>query len=475
MSRARRQAAVDSARGAAAFALEKLLTHGTYLADSVNEIASRGSLAPPARATALHLARGAARHLRVIEHVLSQVATFVPERVAPALRGILHVAAFELVWLDQTPAYAAVNEAVELAKRAGGPRAGAMVNAILRSAERAIESRVAPWEPEDCRLIRTGWSRACRFRACVLPARQAGDRGHFAYLAAASGADPSMLSAMTAAHGADAVEHIAWAWQATPPIVLRRNPLRANAWHFWRSLCAGDGALPAFDPDGVHMAGDPGEALNRLLTCGWAYAQDSTAAAAAREVGARPGERILDLCAAPGGKSVTMAIDLLDCGEILACDVDAERLARVDENVRRLGLTSIRTLLLPRGGAARDAIGAGRRFDAALVDVPCSNSGVFARRPEARLRFTDRSIRELAALQSRLLRAAAAHVRPGGRLVYSTCSIDARENDEVVRAFVEDSPAWTLHTASLTLPKWGAAPQDWADGGYFAHLRRGRD
>lgn len=177
---------------------------------------------------------------------------------------------------------------------------------------------------------------------------------------------------------------------------------------------------------------------------------------------------MLDLCAAPGGKSVVLALALCDRGEIVACDRAPDRLARVDENATRLGLKCIRTQLLPDDVA--DVLNLFPRFDAALVDVPCSNTGVIARRPEARLGLTPRKLRALVETQRHLLRRAAACLRPGGRLVFSTCSLEPEENEQVVAEFLAENPPWRLDVQETTLPAWGPRLSDWHDGGYFARL-----
>ncbi|MCA9245322.1 MAG: hypothetical protein KDA32_15305, partial [Phycisphaerales bacterium] len=168
----------------------------------------------------------------------------------------------------------------------------------------------------------------------------------------------------------------------------------------------------------------------------------------------------------PGGRSMSVATASGDQATIVACDVSADRVRRIQENAERLGLSGVRCVTLGENTAVEG------EFDAALVDAPCSNSGVLARRPEARLRLLRGVDASLPALQLRLLRDAAAVVRPGGRLVYSTCSIEEAENESVVQAFLRETPGWRLEEQRLTLPRWGARLSDWRDGGFWARLRR---
>jgi 16S rRNA (cytosine967-C5)-methyltransferase len=176
----------------------------------------------------------------------------------------------------------------------------------------------------------------------------------------------------------------------------------------------------------------------------------------------KPEEQILDLCAAPGGKTTHLAELSGDQAIITACDVADGRLQRIRDNAARLELKSIRTLAIGKDG---NGIPDGP-FDAVLVDVPCSNSGVLNRRPEARWRIDEASIQELVILQSRLLLLACERVRPGGRVVYSTCSLEPEENRGVVDAVLKHLPQFSLRQNVLHLP---GQP---ADGAYQALLER---
>ena len=193
--------------------------------------------------------------------------------------------------------------------------------------------------------------------------------------------------------------------------------------------------------------------------------QGETALRAAEAVEARAGETILDLCAAPGGKTAVIAAS---GATVVACDISDEKLARVGDTLARLRVGErvelVRADLLERS-----------EFDAVLVDAPCTNTGVLAQRPEARWRFTPQQKRELVALQTQLFERGAERVRPGGRLVWSTCALDADENRRAVDAFLARHPEWSLEVAAETLPDLGTTQIRGAgpiDGGYLARLRR---
>lgn len=459
------RAALDG-RAAAAGAVAAVLGGRGFAGEWLRAARSAGRLAGREAALAMELAQGALRHMLTIEQILGRLARFARPRVPAPLRAVLYTAVYQLVWLERIPPFAAVDRAVALARDRVGGRAPGMVNAVLRRVSDALAERCAPWTRLDPAQVRTGWDRACRFRTAALPPAGADPQTH---LAAATGERPARYAELVARYGPERAEAVAWASQGRPATVLHRNPLRATPEAFERSLRVAYGAE-------VELAGDvafapPSVPVGDLpaFQDGLAYVQDLTAHAAVRAVEARPGEQVLDLCAAPGGKSIALALALRDRGRVVACDAAPPRLARVDANVARLRLTCVRTRAI--AADAPELVAEGPRYDAVLVDAPCTNTGVIARRPEARLGLTPRKLASLVALQQRLLRQAARLVRPGGRLVYSTCSIEPAENEEVVAAFLADHPGWRLDAEETTLPAWGPRWADWRDGGYYARLR----
>jgi 16S rRNA (cytosine967-C5)-methyltransferase len=275
---------------------------------------------------------------------------------------------------------------------------------------------------------------------------------------------------LCARYGAEQAERVAWAGQAVPVTVLQRNALRATPAEFAQDVHVAYGGSVEVAGDAAFVPATVAVTDAAPFLEGRVFVQDATAHAAAAALRARPGERVLDLCAAPGGKSVALALAMNDQGLVVACDTVPERLKRVSENVARLGLSCVRTQVTTPAGVEPPA--EGEPFDAALVDVPCANTGVIARRPEARLGLTPQKLDSLVKVQQVLLRKAAHAVRAGGRVVYSTCSLEPPENEQVVAAFLAANPTWHLDAAETTLPAWGPRPADWRDGGYFARLLR---
>jgi 16S rRNA (cytosine967-C5)-methyltransferase len=417
----------------------------------------------------MEIGQGTVRHLVTIEHVLGALARFDRRRVVPRLRAILVSATYQMIWMDRVPPFAAVDQAVELARRLVRGRSPAMVNAVLRRVADTIVARRAVWRRLHAAQVRVSWAQACQFGRAVLPTAE-GDARTIAHLAAATGERRGRFNRLVERLGRERAEAVAWASQAVPVNVLQQNTLRASAEEFAALVHAAFGDACELRDDAAYLPASASFVETPLFVQGLAYVQDTTAHAAALAVQARPGERVLDLCAAPGGKSVTLAIAMRDEGEVVACDTRAERLARVAENAQRFGLPCIRTRLL--SGTEADLLPDRKRFDAALVDVPCSNTGVLARRPEARLGLTPAKLNSLTTAQHELLRRAAATVRPGGRLVYSTCSIEPEENEQVVSAFLGQHVDWRLDGETTFFPAWGLRASDWRDGGYLARLVR---
>jgi 16S rRNA (cytosine967-C5)-methyltransferase len=203
-------------------------------------------------------------------------------------------------------------------------------------------------------------------------------------------------------------------------------------------------------------------ALNSLgsFRDGWFYLQDPSTLLAPTLLDARPGETILDLCAAPGGKTTFIAQHMKNEGKIVACDLDQTRLKLVKDNCTRLGVTNVQLAF----SSATNLPAAG--FDRILIDAPCSNTGVMRRRVDLRWRIQPAEIERLRLTQLELLKQATHYLKPGGVIVYSTCSLEPEENHEVVAAFLAAHPGFKLETERQLLPF-----ADEVDGAYVARLK----
>jgi 16S rRNA (cytosine967-C5)-methyltransferase len=256
------------------------------------------------------------------------------------------------------------------------------------------------------------------------------------------------------------------------PLSLRVNLLKTSRDDLMRLLAErGVAARPGALPESIRLEGTARVDALPGFAEGFFSVQDESAMQAVDRLAPRPGETILDLCAAPGTKTTHIAERMRNQGTIVATDIRPERLARVAENCARLGISIVRPRLIPDGPpssldkAAEPGPDSGP-YDAILADVPCSNTGVLGKRPEARWRITPSEIEELGVRQSQLLESACRRLRPGGRLVYSTCSIEPEENEPIVRGLLQREPSLSL------VEEWHQVPGRPGDGGYQALLVR---
>ena len=289
-----------SGREAAFQAVLAVLRGNGFIQDTLAYLRDTDRLARREVALAMKIALGTVRHALTIEHVLRAVADYDGRRVKPPLRAVLRSAGFQIIWMHRIPEFAAVDQAVELARRHVGRRAAGMVNAILRNLSRAVDQRRTVWERLNPRHIRVSWDQACSFQSDVLPA-PSDDKVRVVHLAAATGERPARLRTLVERFGEEQAEAVAWASQALPVTVLHRNPLRISTGVFQDRVRETFGAQAEWTPDGAFLPATVNVVDTPLFREGRAHVQDMTARAAALLLDVRSGERVLDFCAAPGG------------------------------------------------------------------------------------------------------------------------------------------------------------------------------
>ena len=362
------------------------------------------------------------------------------DSVSPPLRDLLRVGAYQLLELDRIPPHAAVSTAVELAREMAGQAPAGFVNAVLRRLGR----EAAPGPLVD-------------------------SSDPVATLARAHSHPEWLVAGWVARFGADGAEALLRWNNGRPPLVLQgaRDDLTALR---ERLDAAGIRSEPApFGAGLVVEAARPGELPGYAE--GAFFVQDAAQALVARFADFPKGATVLDACAAPGGKAIALG---RSAGVLVAAERNRRRAARLRENLHRAG--SGRELVVLSDAAAPPV----RPLDAVLLDAPCLGTGTFARHPDARLRVTPEALRDLARTQATLLEGAATAVRPGGLLVYATCSLEPEENEEQVARFLSAhsdfrrEPSGTVPGECLSsdgdltlLPH-----RHGTDGAYAARLRR---
>jgi 16S rRNA (cytosine967-C5)-methyltransferase len=357
------------------------------------------------------------------------------------LQILLRLGLYQMFWLDRVPDHAAVNESVELARQAGFGAQSGFINALLRGYAREREPALLALAELKSSEPARGYS-------------------HPAWL----------CERWHARWGDDDLRRLL-DWNNQPPRTFARvNSLRidpAKLIEQWRQENV-DYDFFQRDWTGENLVfelkSSPPLAKVPSFKQGGFYIQDPSTLLAVQMLDPQPDDRILDLCAAPGGKTTYIAQRLNNQALIVACDTSAPRLARLRENCARLGVTCVEPVTLD----ALPQLPLGQLpYDRVLVDAPCSNTGVMRRRVELRWRVTLAEIQRLQAAQLKLLCSAATHLKPGGRLAYSTCSLEPEENREVVTRFLADHPGFALEQDRELVPL-----RDGVDGAYVACLKR---
>lgn len=453
----------DSARNVAVNALLAFDQHQHYIQKSLESILAKNKLDQRDRSFATELAIGTCRRLITLDHIIAYHTTRPTRRIAPAILQILRLGLYQLIYLTGTPEFALVDQAVRQAATVSGNRAGGFVNALLRSVQRDISARGSTTDtPPASTTLCLDEHHACRLKTAIFPDP---DSDPPAYWAATLAHPLWLVQRWLKQHDLQTVIAICHTNNARPPLTLRPNTLRCTPDELLACLAQHDfGATSSGPVLQLTAPADP-KKLPRFDQ-GLFTVQDATAAAVAPILDPSPGDHVLDLCAAPGGKTTHLAELTSDSARIIACDVSDQKLDLIRQNCRRLGIKSVQPCLAKSLG---DIIGRSGPFDAVLVDAPCSNTGVMARRPEVRHLLTPHAIDALAARQMKLLQQAANALKPTGKLLYSTCSIDPAENEQLVQRFLANHPNFSLSHQKLTLPRSGSS---WHDGGYTALLQR---
>jgi 16S rRNA (cytosine967-C5)-methyltransferase len=355
------------------------------------------------------------------------------------LRNLLRLTVYQLLFLDKVPDYAAVNESVELAKRYGGASAGGLVNALARRLLREKERLVAPDSNADLiAQLSVSWS-------------------HPQWL----------VSRWLAYFGKEETAALLRANNQESPVVLRVNRLKTDRQSLIEKLrAAGLDATPAQrSPQAVQLRN--ASSIEQLpgFQEGLFLIQGEASQLVGFLLAPKPGERILDACAAPGGKATHLAELMDDRGEIIAADISARGIKKLEQNIRRLGIQSMRPL---QADVCLELTGApALPYDRILADLPCSGLGTLRSHPEAKWHREEKDIVRLSGLQKKILDRLSSYLKPGGTLVYSTCTLTREENEQVVEDFLKRHEEFVLEAAADFLPE---SAKHMVRGNYFLAL-----
>lgn len=405
----RRNGTPTQARIVAVRVLERVERAGAYADLALAAALRRSELPPRDRAFVTELVYGTLRWRGHLDALLRPILDRPPERLEALVTTLLRMGAYQIVFEHSVPASAAVDQAVRCARALGVSRAAGLVNAVLRSLVRTHETTLLPGLGDD--PIR-------HLRDVLSIPESVGERWI------------ERLGSAEAAALADASNRV-------PPLIARVNPTRTNREALIEELRE---RLPDVEacrlaPLGIRLGhhGFPGH--DPAFLDGRYSIQDEASQLVVELLDPQPGERVFDACAAPGSKACAIAERIGSAGHVDAADRHARRLGLVSRNARRLGLTNLATRELD----ATQPLPEGAPYDRVLVDAPCSGLGTLRRNPDARWRFDGANVARLAEIQAAILRRAASVVRPGGALVYSTCTVLPEENELVIRSFLEEA------------------------------------
>lgn len=392
--------------------LNRIDEKGGHAEPLLDEALSRTSFASPHdRGLLTELVYGTLRSRGRLDWIIGQLYHGRPESLETTVRNLLRTGLHQLWSADRIPPFAVVHETVEIAKD-WSPAAAGLINALLRAALRKKES--LPWPEMD------------RSPEEAIAVHHSHPRWLVRRLLAQSGPEEAIA--------------ICRSNNRIAPLTLRVNTLKATRDEAMAALAEnGIASEPTrFSPDGLVLA-SPAAGLRNLPLYreGLIRIQDEASQLIAPLVGPLPGERILDLCAGAGGKTLHLAALMKNQGRITAVDLRPDRLRGLGREAERLGVSIVETRT---GDAAAPSLGSGETFDRVLLDAPCSGLGTLRRNPEIRWRLKAADIGKCAKVQKALLSSAASCVRPGGWLAYSVCTVIPEENEEVVADFLQRHP-----------------------------------
>ncbi len=410
-----------TAREAALRALVRVEKDGAYLNLALPSLLS--GLDPAERALAVQLSAGTIQRLNTLDWSLNLFSHRAIEKLTPWVRNLLRLSAYQLLYLDRIPDYAAVNEAVRLARRFGHRGVAGLTNALLR---RLVKEKASlPWPDRDSR-----------------PAD---------YLALKHSQPRWLVKRMLDRYGFEETKNWCRAGNKKPSPSIRPNLLKTSLSDLILKLRE-EGVRAEISPVAPNMLRMPGgasPASTRAFREGLFTVQGESSGLTVPLLSARPGETIIDLCSAPGGKTTHLAEMIGDQGQVIAVEPQQNRLQLVEKAARRLGLESVKPVLAD--GREIEKYGLPQP-SAILVDAPCSGLGVIRRLPEIKWRRTEESLPALRQLQIDLLRGAARILPPGGRLLYSVCTTEPEETLQVAEAFTREHGNFAAQAVHSLLP-----------------------
>ena len=420
----------------------------------------------PAQAT--DIVFGVLRNRLAIDCIIKKCGSVEPARVKPALWNLLRIGTYEMVYAPKTAEYAILNEAADLARKKGTARTVGFINAVLRAVQKNIFFRQSPLkDTNQRRILPQDTQSGCEFTVDILPNPENEPANYYSITFSL----PTwLISEWLTFYGEGKTRQICFASNRHPSVIAQPNTLCTTAEKLAAQL-TDEGVECKMNLEKSMLCIKHAGQVTKIQAFldGFFTIQDPTAAEAMKLLNPKPSWTIVDLCAAPGGKSIALAMLMRDKGTILTSDSDIDRLQKVQQNVKRLRFNTIEVI---PPSQIEQKVQKLKRLDAIILDVPCSNTGVLARRVEARWRLHKNNITPLLKTQMQLLTQAAVRCQQNTTIVYSTCSIQPSENQQQIQQFLSQHPSFVLITEKLTLPALKTPNLFDHDGGYVAVLQQ---
>lgn len=390
------------------------------------------------RAFIMRLSEGTLEHLIELDYVIDQFSSTKAGKMKPVIRNILRMGVYQLRYMDSVPNSAACNEAVKLAQRKGFKGLKGFVNGVMRNISRNLDHIHMPQEETD-------------------PEN---------YLSVCYSLPLWLVKKWIRDYGFEQTKEMARAFMEPSRTVIRTNLFLTTPGELEKLLESENVTVEAHPDmdDAFIISGYDSLKSLRTFREGLFYVQDTASMTVGRQLDAPMGAFVIDVCAAPGGKSIHMAEKLEGTGMVEARDLTDGKVELIEENIRRCRLENIRARRMDASVQDEASV---EKADVVIADLPCSGLGVIGRKPDIRYRIDEKQIQELAGLQRKILSVVQSYVKPGGLLLYSTCTVSVEENQENTAWFEKQYPEFVLEDSGQLFPKAGIR-----DGFYTARFRK---
>lgn len=410
-------------------ALCKVEENGAYSNIVLNDLFLKNELSERDKSFASALFYGVLDRKITIDFYINSISKIKVKKMQPITKSALRLGVFQIVYMDKIPESAAVNESVNIVKKSKENKNSGFVNAVLRS---VLRSKPTLPEPNNIQNMSVCYS-----------------------------ASENVVSGIINDYGQDLANQILSSFLNPAQVFIRYNNLKIGQTEFEEKLNENYIKFSKTELDGCYKIIDGDIFGLELYKNGLFFVQDLSAGKAAEVLNAKPNQRVLDVCAAPGGKSFTTSLLMQNMGEIVSCDLYEQRVDLIEKGAKRLGIDCIKPLVND-ASVFNNSLG---EFDAVICDVPCSGWGVMRRKPEIKYK-EETDFTELQNLQQQILTVSANYLKNAGKMVYSTCTIRKEENEKQIQKFLAKNNNFVLECENTILPI------NDNDGFYYAVLKK---